>query len=165
MMVIRKVWIYQFELLLKEKAMTTTTYPRRRILQGAAAVLAIGAVPAVAFAGNDALLADILVGVGDALIRDYIRKNYGHGRWDGHYWHYEGRRYTPREYRDFWVARYQPPAPPPPRPAAPPPHPAPPPHRNPPPPGRGPGPAGGPGRGPGGPGRGSEGPGRGPGPR
>ncbi len=163
---------------LRGTSMTNTILTRRHLLSTVAAAAALGAVPALAFANSDALLADILVGVGDALRRDYIRENYGRGRWDGRCWIYEGRRYTPREYRDFWLARYQPPhrpAPPPPKP-----RPAPPPGRPNPPgpaggPGRGPdkkpgrGPDKGPGRGPGngpgnGPGRG-QGPGFGPGPR
>ena len=112
--------------------MTNTTLSRRRLVQGAAAALALGAVPGIALANADSLLADILIGVGDAMKRDYIREHYGRGRWDGHYWHYEGRRYTPTQYRDFWLSRYEPPAP---RPQ---PRPAPGPNRNPPPCGNGP---------------------------
>lgn len=142
--------------------MTNTTLSRRRLVQGAAAALALGAVPGIALANADSLLADILIGVGDAMKRDYIREHYGQGRWDGRYWHYEGRRYTPTQYRDFWLSRYEPPAP---RPQ---PRPAPGPNRNPPPCGNGPcGPGNPPGRGPGDPGNGGRGPGnqgRGPGP-
>lgn len=103
-----------------------TTLTRRCILQTSVAALALTSVPCLAFAHShsDQLLADILIGVGDALQREWIRDNYGHGHWDGHYWNYGGHRYTPLEYRDYWLSRYQPPAPPP-RPAAPPP----PPHR------------------------------------
>ena len=98
--------------------MTNISFSRRRLIQGATAVLAVGAVPGIALANADSLLADILIGVGDAMKRDYIREHYGRGRWDGHYWHYEGRRYTPTQYRDFWLSRYEPPAPrPQPRPA------------------------------------------------
>ena len=74
--------------------MTNISFSRRRLIQGATAVLAVGAVPGIALANADSLLADILIGVGDAIKRDYIREHYGRGRWDGHYWHYEGRRYT-----------------------------------------------------------------------
>lgn len=119
--------------------MTNTTLSRRRLVQGAAAALALGAVPGIALANADSLLADILIGVGDAMKRDYIREHYGQGRWDGRYWHYEGRRYTPTQYRDFWLSRYEPPAP---RPQ---PRPAPRPNRNPPPCGNGPCGPGGPG--------------------
>lgn len=139
--------------------MTNTTLSRRRLVQGAAAALALGAVPGIALANADSLLADILIGVGDAMKRDYIREHYGRGRWDCHYWHYEGRRYTPTQYRDFWLSRYEPPAP---RPQ---PRPAPGPNRNPPPCGNGPcGPGNPPGRGPGNGGRGPGNQGRGPGP-
>ena len=161
--------------------MTNTIFTRRRILQTAIAAAAIGAVPAVAFAGNDALLADILMGVTDALQRDWLRRNCRRGIWDSGYWYFEGRRFTPHEYRDFWLSRYEP-LPPPAKPVAPPPPArpaAPPPGRGPsggrgpgyPAPGRGPGP----GRGPAypSPGRGMNtnrgpaypSPGRGPGPR
>ena len=75
--------------------MTNISFSRRRLIQSATAVLAVGAVPGIALANADSLLADILIGVGDAMKRDYIREHYGRGRWDGHYWHYEGRRYTP----------------------------------------------------------------------
>lgn len=144
--------------------MTNISFSRRHLIQGATAVLALGAVPGIALANADSLLADILIGVGDAMKRDYIREHYGRGRWDGHYWHYEGRRYTPTQYRDFWLSRYEPPAPRP-RPQ---PRPVPGPNRNPPPCGNGPcGPGNPPGRGPGnqgrGPGPGRNGPGRGPG--
>lgn len=99
-----------------------TILTRRRILQTSVAALALTSVPCLALAHShsDQLLADILIGVGDALQREWIRDNYGHGHWDGHYWNYGGHRYTPLEYRDYWLSRYQPPAPPPPpRPVAP----------------------------------------------
>ena len=130
--------------------MTTTFSTRRRLLIGSAAAALLAATPLAALANrSDALLADILVGVGDAMQRDWIRRNYGLGRWDGRRWVYGGRRYTPREYRDFWLARYRPAPPPPPphrRPPPPPPHrygppgPPPPPHRYAPPPPHRPGP-------------------------
>lgn len=161
--------------------MTRTTLTRRHFLIGTTAVFALGSVPGLALANSDALLADILVGVGDALMRDWIRDNYGRGRWDGRYWVYEGRRYTPHEYRDYWLSHYQPPPPPPARrPAAPPPRPAPgpgpgPKPQPPKPPAGGRGPDHGPGNKPGngpkpkpgdGPGNGpGNGPGKGPGPR
>lgn len=106
--------------------MTKTSFSRRHFLIGTAAAVAIGSLPAAALANSDALLADILVGVGDAMKRDWIREHYRRGHWDGRCWIYEGRRYSPLQYRDFWLSRYQAP-PPPPRPAPRPHHPAPPP--------------------------------------
>lgn len=133
--------------------MTKTSFSRRHFLIGTAAAVAIGSLPAVALANSDALLADILVGVGDAMKRDWIREHYRRGHWDGRCWIYEGRRYSPLQYRDFWLSRYQAPPPPPPRPAPRPHHPAPPP------------PPAHPGRGNGwGPNKGPGHPGKGPGP-
>lgn len=106
--------------------MTKTSFSRRHFLIGTAAAVAIGSLPAAALANSDALLADILVGVGDAMKRDWIREHYRRGHWDGRCWIYEGRRYSPLQYRDFWLSRYQAP-PPPPRPAPQPHHPTPPP--------------------------------------
>lgn len=131
---------------------------RRTLILFTAASLGLAATGAQA---SDELLGDILRGVADALTRDYIRKHYREGRWDGHHWWYDGRRYSVDEYRRFLADRARPrPGQPskPPRPA-----PAQPPKPN------GPGPQGGPGRpGPGGapdrgPDRGPQGgPGRGP---
>lgn len=106
---------------------------RRKILLGA---VLTAVVPASAFAAPDPLLADILYGVSDALIRDYIYRHYDRGRWDGRYWWYLGRRYTPAAYRRYWIDEYHRHLPPPPPPHRPPPHrpPAPPAHRPPPPP-------------------------------
>lgn len=68
---------------------------RRKVLFGAAALMA-AALPAMPVMASDSrLLADILAGVSDALTRDYIRKHYQEGRWDGSHWNYGGRRYTP----------------------------------------------------------------------
>lgn len=131
---------------------------RRTLILFTAASLGLAATGAQA---SDELLGDILRGVADALTRDYIRKHYREGRWDGHHWWYDGRRYSVDEYRRFLADRAKPR---PPQPAKPPrPAPAQPPKPN------GPGPQGGPGRpGPGGapdrgPHRGPQGgPGRGP---
>lgn len=61
--------------------MTTTFSTRRRLLIGSAAAALLAATPLAALANrSDALLADILVGVGDAMQRDWIRRNYGLGR-------------------------------------------------------------------------------------
>ena len=64
----------------------------------------LGATPALA--RDERLLADILYGVSDALVRDYIRDRYEDGRWDGHYWYYGGHRYTPHEYGRYWAEEY-----------------------------------------------------------
>lgn len=134
---------------------------RRKVLFAAALMAA--ALPAMPVMASDSrLLADILAGVSDALTRDYIRRHYQEGRWDGRYWWYRGNRYTPATYRRFWIDDYYRhyPSPPPAH------RPPPPGHRPPPPPPpHGPGPrpphAGGPrpphfggpgGRSPGGPG-------------
>lgn len=71
---------------------------RRKVLFGAAALMA-AALPAMPVMASDSrLLADILAGVSDALTRDYIRRHYQEGRWDGSHWNYGGRRYTAAEY-------------------------------------------------------------------
>lgn len=137
---------------------------RRTLLLFTAASLGLAATGAQA---SDELLGDILRGVADALTRDYIRKHYREGRWDGRHWWYDGRRYSVDEYRRFLADRARPRPPQPPRPAQPPKPPRPAPAQPPKP--NGPGPQGGPGRpGPGGapdrgPDRGPQGaPGRGP---
>ena len=58
-------------------------------------------------AADERLLAEILHGVTDVLIEDYIREKYGEGRWDGRYWWYDGHRYSPREYRIYWEEDYR----------------------------------------------------------
>lgn len=120
---------------------------RRTLILFTAASLGLAATGAQA---SDELLGDILRGVADALTRDYIRKHYREGRWDGRHWWYDGRRYSVDEYRRFLADRAKPRPPQPPKP-------------------HGPGPQGGPSRpGPGGaPNRGPDrgpqgGPGRGP---
>ena len=53
---------------------------RRKVLFGAAALMA-AALPAMPVMASDSrLLADILAGVSDALTRDYIRRHYQEGR-------------------------------------------------------------------------------------
>ena len=55
---------------------------RRKVLFAAALMAA--ALPAMPVMASDSrLLADILAGVSDALTRDYIRRHYQEGRWDG----------------------------------------------------------------------------------
>ena len=100
---------------------------RRKLVLGAALAVLVPAAPALA--APDPLLADILYGVSDALIRDYIYRNYEYGCWDGRYWWYRGNRYTPATYRRFWIDDYYRHYPPPP-----PAHRPPPGHRPPPPP-------------------------------
>ena len=140
---------------------------RRKLVLGAALAVLVPAAPALA--APDSLLADILYGVSDALIRDYIYRNYEYGRWDGRYWWYRGNRYTPATYRRFWIDDYYRHYPPPPPAHRPPPghRPPPPPHFDgpggrPPPPLRPPHFAG--GRPPGGPGPRPPQPPHGPGP-
>lgn len=71
---------------------------RRKLIMGAVATALAGLGATPALARDERLLADILYGVSDALVRDYIRDRYEDGRWDGHYWYYGGHRYTPHEY-------------------------------------------------------------------
>lgn len=79
---------------------------RRKVLFAAALMAA--ALPAMPVMASDSrLLADILAGVSDALTRDYIRRHYQEGRWDGSHWNYGGRRYTPAEYGRYWSKHYE----------------------------------------------------------
>lgn len=150
---------------------------RRKLVLGAALAALVPVAPALA--APDPLLADILYGVSDALIRDYIYRNYEYGCWDGRYWWYRGNRYTPATYRRFWIDDYYRHYPPPPPAHRPPPsghRPPPPPGHRPPPPPHFDGPGGRPpppprppqfagGRPPGGPGPRPPQPPHGPGPR
>lgn len=90
-------------------------------IMSATALAAAGLGAAPATAADDQLLADILVGVTDAVVRNYIREHWREGRWDGRRWLREGRYYTMAEYRDYLVRS----AYPPPRRAAPAPRPTP----------------------------------------
>lgn len=80
---------------------------RRRFLESGIAAASLMAVPA--FAADSRLLSDILDGVSDALVRDYIREHYQEdgSRWDGHYWWRDGKKYTPKEYRDHLSNEYE----------------------------------------------------------
>ena len=79
---------------------------RRKVLFAAALMAA--ALPAMPVMASDSrLLADILAGVSDALTRDYIRRHYQEGRWDGSHWNYGGRRYTAAEYGRYWSKHYE----------------------------------------------------------
>lgn len=80
---------------------------RRKLIMGAVATALVGLGATPALARDERLLADILYGVSDALVRDYIRDRYEDGRWDGHYWYYGGHRYTPHEYGRYWAEDYQ----------------------------------------------------------
>lgn len=80
---------------------------RRKLIMGAVATALAGLGATPALARDERLLADILYGVSDALVRDYIRDRYEDGRWDGHYWYYGGHRYTPHEYGRYWAEEDQ----------------------------------------------------------
>lgn len=79
---------------------------RRKLIMGAVATALAGLGATPALARDERLLADILYGVSDALVRDYIRDRYEDGRWDGHYWYYGGHRYTLHEYGRYWAEEY-----------------------------------------------------------
>lgn len=79
---------------------------RRKLIMGAVATALVGLGATPALARDERLLVDILYGVSDALVRDYIRDRYEDGRWDGHYWYYGGHRYTPHEYGRYWAEEY-----------------------------------------------------------
>lgn len=55
---------------------------RRKLIMGAVATALVGLGATPALARDERLLADILYGVSDALVRDYIRDRYEDGRWD-----------------------------------------------------------------------------------
>lgn len=81
---------------------------RRSVLFGAAA-FALGGFSAIpAYANSSDLLNDILIGITDAVTRNYIREHWREGRWDGHYWWHSGNRYSMDEYRHFLSARARP---------------------------------------------------------
>ena len=54
---------------------------RRKLIMGAVATALVGLGATPALARDERLLADILYGVSDALVRDYIRDRYEDGRW------------------------------------------------------------------------------------
>ncbi len=70
---------------------------RRKLIMGAVATALVGLGATPALARDERLLADILYGVSDALVRDYIRDRYEDGRWDGHYWAEEYHRQPPKK--------------------------------------------------------------------
>lgn len=80
---------------------------RRRFLLSGAVLFAGGGLAAGEAAAMDPyLLEDILQGVSDALIRDYIRSNYRYGHWDGHYWWRDGWRLSAGDYRGWLIDAY-----------------------------------------------------------
>ena len=91
---------------------------RRSVIFGATAVAVCGFSAVPAYADTSQLLNDILIGITDAVTRNYIREHWQEGRWDGHYWWHSGNRYSMAEYRSFLASRARPAPPPPaPRPA------------------------------------------------
>ena len=74
---------------------------RRKVLFGAAALMA-AALPAMPVMASDSRL------LADTLMRDYIRRHYLEGRWDGSHWNYGGRRHTPAEYGRYYEERREP---------------------------------------------------------
>ena len=81
------------------------TTRRTLLTAGFAAALCTGSsVPAFA---SDRLLEDILYGISDALVREYVRKHYREGEWDGRYWYRDGRRFTPEEYGRYFRDEYE----------------------------------------------------------
>ena len=85
--------------------------PKRQFLLGGTALVAStlgGAWLTPAMANEVTLLNDILHGVSDALVREYIRENYRHdGRWDGRHWIVGTHRYSPAQYRVYLEGRYR----------------------------------------------------------
>lgn len=80
---------------------------RRRFLLSGAVLFAGGGLAAGEAAAMDPyLLEDILQGVSDTLIRDYIRSNYRYGHWDGHYWWRDGWRLSVGDYRGWLIDAY-----------------------------------------------------------
>ena len=84
---------------------------KRQFLLGGTALVAStlgGAWLTPAMANEVTLLNDILHGVSDALVREYIRENYRHdGRWDGRHWIVGTHRYSPAQYRVYLEGRYR----------------------------------------------------------
>lgn len=66
---------------------------RRKLIMGAVATALVGLGATPALARDERLLADILYGVSDALVRDYIRDRYE----DGRYWAEEYHRQPPKK--------------------------------------------------------------------
>ena len=79
---------------------------KRQFIVGGLA-MAAGGIFAIPAQAEMNLLDDILIGVTDAVVRDYIRSHYrDSARWDGHYWIVNEHRYRPREYAVYLERRY-----------------------------------------------------------
>ena len=63
--------------------------------------------PATVFAAEDGILGDILGGITDRALRDYVGQHFGDARWDGRYYNYDDHRYTRDEWRRYLEERYR----------------------------------------------------------
>ena len=63
--------------------------------------------PATVFAAEDGFLGDILGGIADRALRDYVGQHFGDARWDGRYYNYDDHRYTRDEWRRYLEERYR----------------------------------------------------------
>lgn len=63
--------------------------------------------PATVFAAEDGILGDILGGIADRALRDYVGQHFGDARWDGRYYNYDDHRYTRDEWRRYLEERYR----------------------------------------------------------
>ena len=65
---------------------------------------ALFCAPATVFAAEDGVLGDILGGIADRALRDYVGQHFGDARWDGRYYNYDDHRYTRDEWRRYLAA-------------------------------------------------------------
>ena len=63
--------------------------------------------PATVFAAEGGFLGDILGGIADRALRDYVGQHFGDTRWDGRYYNYDDHRYTRDEWRRYLEERYR----------------------------------------------------------
>lgn len=63
--------------------------------------------PATVFAAEDGVLGDILGGIADRALRDYVGRHFGDACWDGRYYNYDDHRYTRDEWRRYLEERYR----------------------------------------------------------
>lgn len=68
---------------------------------------ALLSAPATVFAAEDGILGDILGGIADRALRDYVGQHFGDARWDGRYYNYDDHRYTRDEWRRYLEERYR----------------------------------------------------------
>ena len=68
---------------------------------------ALFCAPATVFAAEDGVLGDILGGIADRALRDYVGQHFGDARWDGRYYNYDDHRYTRDEWRCYLEERYR----------------------------------------------------------